>query len=905
VKFRWIGPLLFAAFARWVLASPNPLPIYLEDSHAGSFYWLADHLDLDEECTLIHFDAHSDASALFDSDEVREKLRRVASLDDRRQLLERWRRSGMVQCFNWIEPLMPAPFSSVIWVRGRNLTKTGARNRHREAVAGFDGQLEAAPRAAGPFSKRIRVVGLDKLRSELKEQSPVVITIDLDYFADVPANRQAAEFERVWKFVSECRNLRAVTIAVSRPYLGDDAEADRLLRLALTASLSLPTAAIQFEPFEKVGNDRSLRAQELRSQNKEVPALALANASEKLRAILLANRERIAVRTNAAAWEKLLRDWEEEAPRVRLAIKDREPSTDKIWRLPVSEASELELQTEPSDAAIQGVEWVALTPEHARCDVAADRAGEIDFAKGAPPRPRWREVKLTGAGRKLSLGVACRATATEEFGAIRVKARVQIEDRLRETAPIEIRRFAGAGFRAAITEQFGLPYLFGSGELRDGANTGPETGWGADCANFVIYALRRQGRSIPWSNPKQLRKYLEPLGQNLRAGDVSVSDEDVEGGLIVHLGSHVAAVMEDRPPLGILDSGDLVAHQLEGVPEVLSLGELLAARKVDRFDLLRASHPPRETDLLLGGDVMLGRTVGDQIKNGADPLSGIRQKLDAAFWKVVNLECVVSEKGTAVAGKRYSLRAPLEAIRVLAGARINAVSLANNHAGDFGREALMDSIARLQASDIASVGAGETDERAYAPHFFTARNGTKAALIALSDVDDDFAARDAPVASAGQRERVARAISAARAQAAFVLCLVHWGDENTARVTEGQRELARWLIDHDVDAVAGSHSHCVQPMDFYHGRPIVYSLGNLVFDGAPGLPAWNKGALLEVNLGQPGARHASFRLSPVKLDSRGFPHATEAGADQPRGNSAATAGAALSRNRVQGASKNR
>jgi hypothetical protein len=877
VKFRWTILLLAVAFARWAHGSPAPLPVYIEESHAGSFYWLAEHLDLDEECTLIHFDAHSDATALFDSDKLRERLRRVASLDERRQLLETWRRSGLIQCFNWIEPLMPAPFSKVIWVPGPSVTRTRARKLQQEAAAHLDGQLEAAPRVSGPFRERSRVLGFDKLRTEWKERGPVVITIDLDYFAGLPARKQPAEFERVWKFVSECRNLRAVTIAISRPYLSDDAEADHLLRLALNASLSLPTATIQFEPFARAGNDRSRRARDFRSQEKEVPAFALANASEKLRAILLANRGRIQVGTDAATWEKVLADWEEAAPRVRLAVNNREPSTDNVWRLPVSDAAEVKLQTEPWDAAIQRVEWVALLPEYVRCDVAANRAGEIDFAKGAPPRPRWREVKLPGRAATLALGVArppsrgcgvaSTATAREDLGALRLKARVEIDGHVRETPAIEIRRFAGSGFRAALTEQFGLPYLFGSGELRDGANTGPETGWGADCANFVVYAFRRQGRAIPWSNPKQLRRYLEPVGEAVRTGEASLSDREVEAGLIVHFGSHVAAVMEDRPPLGLLDSNDLVAHQLEGVPEMIPLSRLLAARKTGRFDLLRAPHPARETDLLLGGDVMLGRTVGDQIKNGADPLAGIRRQLDRAAWKVVNLECVVSELGAANAGNRYSLRAPLEAIRVLADARINAVSLANNHAADFGPAALSDSIARLQAGDIKAIGAGENLEGAYAPHFFTARDGIKGAVIALSD----FEANDAPVASAGQRERVARAIAAARGEAAFVLCLVHWGDENTDKVTERQRELARWLIDQEVDAVAGSHSHCVQPMDFYHGRPIIYSLGNLVFDGAPGLPAWNKGDLLEVSLGRAGPWETSFRLTPVKLDARGFP----------------------------------
>jgi len=91
VKLPWTVLVLLAATARWSGAARVTLPIYIEDNHAGSFYWLAEHLDLDEEYTLIHFDAHSDASAIFDSDKIRERLRRVASLEERRQLLGRWR----------------------------------------------------------------------------------------------------------------------------------------------------------------------------------------------------------------------------------------------------------------------------------------------------------------------------------------------------------------------------------------------------------------------------------------------------------------------------------------------------------------------------------------------------------------------------------------------------------------------------------------------------------------------------------------------------------------------------------------------------------------------------------------------------------------------------------------------
>ena len=174
-------------------------------------------------------------------------------------------------------------------------------------------------------------------------------------------------------------------------------------------------------------------------------------------------------------------------------------------------------------------------------------------------------------------------------------------------------------------------------------------------------------------------------------------------------------------------------------------------------------------------------------------------------------------------------------------------------------------------------------------------------MIALNDLEDDR--NDSLVAVASDRDRVANAIAEARAGAGFVLCLVHWGDENTPRVTERQRELARWLIDQGVDVVAGSHSHCRQPLDFYHGRPVIYSLGNLVFDGAPGLESWNRGDLLEVDIGRRGAEEMSIRLLPVRLDDRGFPHAVSE--DQARGKIPATAGAAFSRSRVQRDSKKR
>ncbi len=409
---------------------------------------------------------------------------------------------------------------------------------------------------------------------------------------------------------------------------------------------------------------------------------------------------------------------------------------------------------------------------------------------------------------------------------------------------------AGRGFRAALSEQFGLPYLFGSGSLREGDNTGPETGWGADCANFLVSALRRQGLRIPWSNPKQLRRHLEPAG-------LEFSAEELERGLILHLGSHVAALMEDRPPLGRLNGDDIVAHQLEGTPALISVDELLRSRQVARFDLLRVPAPASGSDLLIGGDVMLGRSVGARIERGVDPFAGIRPLLERARTSVVNLECVISERGAPVPGKKYHLRAPIAGIAALRAAGIDLVSVANNHVGDFGPDAARDAIERLRGAGVAVLGNAGA---------FVDGN---LALLALNDLEP------------WDRARVAEEITQMKTQGKNVIAFMHWGEENTSAVTARQREVARWLIDHGVDLIAGSHPHRVQPLDYYHGRPVIYSLGNLVFDGAPGVAGWNAGNLLEVGFGQRGGA-PSLRLIPVALDAKGLPHHAPAGATAQR-----------------------
>ena len=870
--------LLFAALlvaAGPAVAAVNVLPVYIEDNHAGTFYWLAQNIALDEPCTLILFDAHSDASGIFDSDKIREALRNVASKEARQTLLDQWRSKGAVQCFDWIEPLMPAPIAKVVWVPAEKLSSAVVSNRTQEATALLDGHLEAAPRKCGSLRESYLVSDFEHLEKHLALSEPVIVTIDLDYFSGLSPAEQESAFARIWNFVIERQKLRAITFAISRPYLQNEREAHWLLNLALTSVLSLPTARIQFEPFFTVLNDHSKLAKKLIAQGKTPPRFDIAEVPQELRGRILSERQRIIVGHDRAPWQHLLRIWNDEAPRLHLEIKNHQASTDNVWRVPAGEQAGIELVVKPWTAKPENIEWFALTPKYSRCNVSNLGTDQVGFVANAAPCPAWNQLAIDHQGSLLPI-----AKIDELFnpnfhsGSVRLRARAVVDGKIRETPIIELRRFIGSGFRAAISEQFGLPYLFGSCELYENSDTGPETNLGADCANFIIYALRRNGQRVPWSDPKRLRDHLDLLAESVAPGVSKISAAALDQGIIIHLGTHVAAVMQDREPVGILDDNDLVAHQLSGLPQMVTLGELLNERGKDHFDLLGIPPPKNAAGLVFGGDVMLGRSCAAKIEKGVDPFDGIATVLRGACFAAANLECTISNLGHST--HRYAFRAPAQSAQLLRRAGFRAMGLANNHALDFGPAALQDCAARLLGESIETPGVEKSDSGGpYAPSFFSLPDGKKLALLAVNDVDPTAGAQ---IATASDQEKLGAAISVARSHANLVVCLVHWGVENSDKITDQQRELARWLIDHGIDLVVGSHPHCVQPLDFYHGCPIAYSLGNLVFDGAPFVQSWNRGALLEVGLNE-NAKISSATLVPLVLED-GLPRMEMSGTNR-------------------------
>ncbi len=807
-----LGLLLSWALPVQAQEARRPLPIYIEDNHAGTFQFLATTLDLDKPHVLVLVDAHPDSSRPRALDVLRDGLRRVVSAHEREDRIRNWRREGAVQSFDWILPLMPSPLIQVYWVRPGQ-ARAGARPE---------------PSGEDPLPPGFTVSSAEDLAAALPAELPMVVSIDLDSLTGLPQAEQAARFSDLWTRVVRLPHLAAITFAISRPWLADDAETSRLVLLALNASLSLAHATLRFEPWGIEGPDHSERAKAFYREHREPPRFDPDAASPELRSLLMANADRLDVRLEPARWRELIARWRAEGNDWRLTLAGVEPDSVRTYRPEPDATPDLRIEGGPP-GLVRGVTWLQWTPKAWAYNVLPELPSGKVFAGTAPPVVEYQATVLSRT-ESVALGAEKWMRALPgpgRSGVLRISAELETENGVAHTAPIEIRRGLGTGFRAGLSEQFGLPYVFGAGFLRRGGLRGPDTGVGNDCANYLVYAWRRSGLRMPWSNPAQLRRHLTGLAEDVRASDRILIPEDASSrGLVIHLGSHVAALWEDRTPLGTLGPEDLVVHHLGGAPEVISLAELLRGREQPSFDVYLG--PSREPVgwIAVGGDVMPGEN--------REPPPGLRAHLRTADLVVANLETTVGRKGQAVQ-KRYVFRIPASRLTDLRAAGVRAVSLANNHVGDFGAVGLEDTLGALDAHGLGHFGAGEGTRSAVSAWYGRVKELTVAFIgVSLADPDLLPAGGHQPgLAVLPRHEReLAEALAVARKKADCVIVMPHWGAEGSTSITEEQRGWARWFVEQGADAVVGSGPHVIQAQETIGGAPVYYSVGNLWFEGS-------------------------------------------------------------------------
>jgi poly-gamma-glutamate synthesis protein (capsule biosynthesis protein) len=200
---------------------------------------------------------------------------------------------------------------------------------------------------------------------------------------------------------------------------------------------------------------------------------------------------------------------------------------------------------------------------------------------------------------------------------------------------------------------------------------------------------------------------------------------------------------------------------------------------------------------------------------------------------MLNNEFAYSTRGTETPDKSYTFRAHPDRVGILKEMGVDIVSLANNHALDFGPDALVDTFDTLDGAGVDYVGAGNNLDRAKAPIYYTVGD-KKIAYVAASRVvfAMDWYASETGLGMIGTYDPtlILESIEEVEANSDFVVIFVHWGVERENYPVDYQRTMAKQYIDAGADAVVGCHPHVLQGIEYYKGKPIAYSLGNFWFN---------------------------------------------------------------------------
>lgn len=208
--------------------------------------------------------------------------------------------------------------------------------------------------------------------------------------------------------------------------------------------------------------------------------------------------------------------------------------------------------------------------------------------------------------------------------------------------------------------------------------------------------------------------------------------------------------------------------------------------------------------------------------------------MNSADIMVANNEFTVSNRGSKIPNKYYTFRAKPERLAIYGEMGVDIVSIANNHAYDYGEDAFLDTLQYLKEYDIPYVGGGVNKEEATRPYYFIA-NGYKIAFIAATRAEKYILTPEATETSSGvfrtyDPTLLIETISEVKKTSDYVIVLIHWGREDSHELEDVQIETGKMYINAGADLLVGSHAHVLQGMEFYNDKLIAHNLGDFIFN---------------------------------------------------------------------------
>ena len=254
---------------------------------------------------------------------------------------------------------------------------------------------------------------------------------------------------------------------------------------------------------------------------------------------------------------------------------------------------------------------------------------------------------------------------------------------------------------------------------------------------------------------------------------------------------------------------------------------------------LEELEPSDEVTLGFAGDIYFSDYVL-QAYDGAGYAGGILDDTlmeaikDCSFF-AANQEFPFAAGGQKAKDKQFTFRISPDRVHILQEIGCDCVTLANNHVLDYGAEALAENNALLDQAGIPHTGAGAGLAEAETPVILES-DGRTIGILAGSRVYPDAGwaagATHPGVLSAYDPGRLIQDIRKAKETCDYVAVFIHWGVEKKQTPENYQKEMGRKFIDAGADIVVGSHPHVLQGIEYYDGKPILYSMGNFIFNSS-------------------------------------------------------------------------
>ncbi len=287
-----------------------------------------------------------------------------------------------------------------------------------------------------------------------------------------------------------------------------------------------------------------------------------------------------------------------------------------------------------------------------------------------------------------------------------------------------------------------------------------------------------------------------------------------------------------------------------------------------------------EISLMFAGDIlfddsysimvkMKGRAGdGSLVEAGFD--AAILEKMRGADVFMVNNEFTYTTRGTPTEGKAFTFRAKPEHAQLLSEMGADIVSLANNHVYDYGEISLLDTLDTLANAGMPWVGAGRNLSEAVRPVYFVTEN-VKIAFLSATQIErmDNPDTKGATETSPGvfrcrNVDLLLSEVQKAKAVSDFVVVYIHWGTESTTELDWAQKEQAPLIAQAGADLIIGDHPHVLQGIEWIGNTPVIYSVGNFLFNSKT-----QDTCLVEATLDAETGKLTGFRFLPaVQKDCR-------------------------------------